>query len=715
MSRRADPQWKPRSELRLINTDVPRVDGPAKVSGRAKYAHDVRLPNMVYARLFLCPHPSAEVVSVDVEAAKSVPGVAYAAPIENHPTRTMFLGQPLAVVAGETPEAAEDGLRAIRASFEEAEWVVTPEQSAAEGAPQITTRQSNAFVERDRGDAAAVVEAAEGAAAFVDRTYTVPVQHHCCLETHGMVIDFDGERARCWLSTQAVTSTRDEVARALGLRGDTVEIICDYMGGGFGSKFSIGIEGVAACQVARDLRRPVHLMLTRSDEFLIAGNRSGGEQRVRAGASADGKLVAIDSDIWRHGGLGRGSNPGLPYIYAAGTASMRLGSVRTNTDANRAMRAPGHPQASFAMESVVDELAYAIGMDPLEFRIKNLEDPVYHRQLNRVAQEIGWYDHPYRTAPGEPGDGPGAVNTGIGFGVSTWGGGGREVCVVTVRIDPDGSVTSSAGSQDLGTGVRTYVASIVAEELGLEIHQVVGRVGHSEYGPSNASGGSTTTGSLAPAVKDAAHNARVAFSERLASWLDCGPDDVVFEGGQVRSARDERKRLSWSDACSILGSDPLVATGEWRRHLQGEGVHGAQAVKVEVDVETGRFRLVKMVCIQDQGLPVNRLTLRSQINGGMVEAIGYAMFEERVIDPWLGVALNANFDDYKLPGSTEMPEMVAIIDDDDERQQTIGMAEATIIPGHGAIANAIHNACGVRIRNLPLTPDKILMGLQERA
>ncbi len=712
MSVQSGPQWKARSEMKVLNTDVPRVDGPAKVSGRAKYAHDIRLPGMLHARLLLCPHPAADVELLNVEPAKRIAGVVTAAELADRPDRTIFLGQPLAVVAAETPEAAEDGLRAIEVRYREGGWAVTPEQAAAEDAPRISRRQPNALTERETGNQGRTERALEGADATIDETYVVPVQHHCCLETHGMVVDFDGERARVWPSTQAVTGSRGEVAQALGIPADRVEIVCDYMGGGFGSKFSIGPEGLAACQLATELRRPIHLMLTRTDEFLMGGNRSGGRQRMRAGASLDGKLVALDAEVWRHGGIGRGSNPGQPYIYKAETDSMRIGSVRTNTDANRAMRAPGHPQASFAIESAMDELAYAIGMDPLDFRMRNLEDPVYHRQLNRVADEIGWYDHPNRETPGIP---TGGTNVGIGFGVSTWGGGGRRVCVVTVRIDPDGSVTSSAGSQDLGTGVRTYVGSIVAEELGLAVSQVTGRVGHSEYGPANASGGSTTTASLAPAVKDAAHNARVAFSERLAEWLECGPGDVVFANGEVRSGTNERMKLTWSEACSILGSDPIVATGEWQSHLQTSGIHGAQAVKVEVDTETGGLRLVKMVCIQDCGLPLNRMALRSQINGGMIEAIGYGLFEERIIDPWLGVALNANFDDYKLPGSTEMPELVAIIDDDDERQQVIGMAEATIIPGQSAIANAVANACGVRIRSLPLTADKVLMGIQEKA
>jgi len=705
------PSWGPREEHRLLDTDLRRVDGPAKVSGRAKYAHDVRLPDMVYARLLLCPHPSAAIRRLDVEPARRVPGVVDALVLEDE--RTGFLGQPVAAVCAETPEQAEDGLRAVEVEYEELGWSVTPEQARREDAEPIG-RRGNALQNEEHGDPAEVEAALAASDAVVEATYRVPVQHHVCLETHGLVVDYrGGDHATVYASTQTVHGVKNDVAGVLDLRPDQVEVIVDYMGGGFGSKFFIGVEGQTACRFAQRLERPVHLMLTRADEFLMAGNRSGGELALTGGASADGRLTALRSHVWRYGGLARGSSARQPYIYAPETAYTRSGFVHTNTDGNRAMRAPGHPQASFAIESLMDELAYAIGMSPLEFRMRNLADDVRPRQLDRVAREIGWYDHPFQVAPGEP---DGGMRTGIGFGVSTWGGGGRRECVVTVRIEPDGSVSASVGSQDLGTGTRTYVAAITAEELGLEVSQVAARIGHSSFGQANGSGGSVTTASLAPAVKVAAHKARVALFERVAPWLEADPELLaVAPGGEIYARPAPDRRIAWSDACAALGSDPVVAVGEWNPDLQASGVHGAQAARVEVDTLTGAFRVVKMVCIQDCGLPLNRLALRSQINGGMVEALSYGLFEERVIDPWLGHALNANLDDYKLAGCREIPEMVAIVDDEDRREQVIGMAEATVIPGQSAIANAIHNACGVRLRELPLTPDKVLMGILERA
>lgn len=704
----ADPSWGERERLRLLNKDQRRVDGPAKLTGAARYTHDIRLPGMVYGRVLLCPYPKAK-ASLDLGPARSTPGVVAVIEIE---TETLRLGQAVAAVAAETPEAAEDGVRAIVAEWNQEGFVVTREQSLAEGAPEVS-RRGNTSRWSDRGDEEAVEAALAASDVTVEATYTLPVQHHCSLETHGVVVDYrGGDEATVYASTQGTFTIASDAAETLGLPANKVRCLVEHMGGGFGSKFGLGMEGQVACRLAKELERPVHLMLTRAQEFLTAGNRSGSHQVLRGGARAsDGKMTALHATIDRLGGVGGGSHPGHPYIYSPEVAYARSRSVFTNTDANRAMRAPGHPQASFAIEAMVDELAYAIGMDPLSFRMANLADPIYHRQLERVAREVGWYEHPHRTAPGVPnGDRP---MIGIGFGVSTWGGGGRPACEVEVRIERDGSVSASVGSQDLGTGTRTYIAGIVAEELGLEIPDVTARIGDSRLGRANASGGSTTTPSLAPAVKDAAHQAREAFFAQLAPVVDADPSELSLRPGGTVAVGDEA-RLSWSEACSALPQGGLSAQGRWQRSLTGSGIHGAQAVRLAVEPLTGAIQLLKMVCIQDCGLPLNRLALKSQINGGMIEALSYGLLEERVIDPDLGVMLNANFDDYRVAGSMEMPELVPLIDDEDTRQEVLGMAEATIIPGHSAIANAIHNACGVRVRDLPLTPDKVLTGLAER-
>jgi xanthine dehydrogenase YagR molybdenum-binding subunit len=459
-----------------------------------------------------------------------------------------------------------------------------------------------------------------------------------------------------------------------------------------------------ACKLARETKQPVKLMLTRYDEFVMAGNRSGSWQKLKAGVKKDGTITAFRATQYRLGGVGDGSQAGQPYVYRAGESYREVYALHTNEDSSVAMRAPGHPQASFAMESLMDELAYKIGMDPVAFRKQNLRDQVYHRQLDRGAREIGWEKRNVT-----PGGAPGLLKRGMGCGVGTWGGGGNDQCKVEVTVSRDGAVHVAVGTQDLGTGTRTFTRAIVAEELGLQLTDVVERIGNSKLGSANPSGGSTTAASLSPAVKDAAIKARLAVAEKIAPLLgNAKPEEITFADGQATAGG---KTLSWKQVAAALPAAGISAHGNWRADLAGRGVHGVCFAEVEVDMETGHVRPIKMVQVQDGGLPLNRLTMESQINGGMIQSLGMALWEGRVIDDQLGLQLNPGFGDYKLPGSLEMPELVPIIDDDDKREVVIGIAEAAIIPAVGALANAVHNACGVRVRDLPITPDKILMGL----
>ena len=708
----AEPAWKARADMKLLNSDLPRVDGPDKVSGRARYTADVRLPEMVFIRLLLSPYPRAILHELELEQARDVEGVVYAEANERGGNEVRYHGADsvLAIVAATSPEAAEDGLRAITFDLEELPPVVTPEQSKAKDAPQISSR-GNVGGEGKSGNLEDAERELEFSDAVVDQTYTLPVQHHACLETHAVTVDYRGaDEATVYASTQTVTGANGEAARWLKLAADKVKVVTHHMGGGFGSKFGLGFEGKVACEVALALKRPAALLLTRRDEFIMAGNRSGSRQHLRGGATKDGKITALISDADKYGGMGGGALPttNRPYIYSVPVHYTETRSVRTATDPNRAMRAPGHPQASFAMESLVDELAYAVGVDPLTFRKNNLENPVYQRQLDRVAAEIGWAEHPHKTQPA-PADG--SVQIGIGFGVSVWSSGSSAGSFCEVRVYPDGRVTSTAGTQDLGTGSRTYVAAIVAEEFGLELAQVTARIGESGFPASAGSGGSVTTGSSAPAVKDGAHKAREAFEAKLSAALGAPVGGYVWEGGRVHVAGDPTRGLDWRQACAMLGTDPIQAMGEWRESLRSEGVQGAQAVKVAVDTLTGAIKPLEMVFIQNCGLVLNRLAARSQINGGQIQALSYGLLEERVYDPELGLLMTGNFETYKIAGAQEMPRIVSLLDDDDERLAVMGMAEANCIPGHGALACAVYNACGVRMRDLPLTPDKLVMAL----
>jgi len=717
MARREEElRWpEDRSSLRVMNREVRRVEAPDKVSGRARYTHDVRLPGMVYARLLCCPHPTAE-YELDLAAAGAIEGVIDARPLDELQGSTRWLGQPVAVVTATSPEIAGDGVRAIEARWGPLPFAVDYEGALRADAPKVH-RQGNVSRFTESGDREAAEEALAGCEAAISATYTVPVELHDSLEVHGVVVDYrGGDSATVYASTQGVSGVPGAVARALGLEAGAITAVCEHMGGGFGSKLMMGVEASAAARVAKDLERPVHLMLTREQELLMTGNRSGGVQTLRAGAGADGKLRALVAEVSKLGGIGLGSNPGQPFCYEfpAETTYASARSVLTHTDSSRPFRAPGRPQASFAIESAVDELAYALKADPLELRKKNLPGEVWQRQLDGAAERIGWADHPHKTDFDRSDD---WEKTGIGFAVSAWGYGGAPPCGCQVRIGRDRSVEARSGIQDLGTGSRTVVATIVAEELGREVSQVRAKVGNSDYGPGCASGGSMTTPSVSPVVKDAAHKARVELLARAAEGLGCEPGELelvpegVRQGGEVR--------LSWREACALLGPDGITASSEgWTRevwgriqHLSSVGVQGAQAARVEVDTLTGEVRVLDMVCVQNLGLPVNRTGVRSQMQGAMVMSLGYGLLEQRVIDPESGLALNASMGEYKIAGAQEVPRIEAIVDEEDLDRGVIGVGEPPVIPGQSAIANAVYNACGVRVRDLPVTPDKILNGL----
>lgn len=699
------PGWGPNDKHTLLNKRITRVDGPLKAAGAARYTHDQRLPGMLYGRILRCPHGHARVTKIDTDAASKIPGVKAIIPAPL--TELRFSGAPVAAVAATTPEIAGDALREIKVTYEVLPHVVHAQEAVKPGAPKVVEQENNLQEKAKNGDLQKVEAAFATADEIVEAEYISPRIHHACLETHGMVVDYrGGNSATIYASTQGTFTIPGDAAKELGLQQSDVVSSVEHMGGGFGSKFGIGVEGMLACRLSKQTKSPVKMMLTRYDEFVMAGNRSASWQKLKAGVKKDGKIVALQARQYRLGGIGQGSQAGQPFIYNMGEAYRELFALHTNEDSSIAMRAPGYPQASFAAESLVDELAFKIKMDPVEFRKKNLRDEVYHRQLDRGAREIGWS----RRNPIAGGN-TGPLKRGLGCAVGIWGGAGNNQCKVDVTISRDGSVVVAVGTQDLGTGTRTYTRAIVAEELGLGIKDVKEQIGNSRLGGANPSGGSTTAPSLSPSVKDAAIKTRLLIAQRVAPLLgNPKPEEIAFADGKVSA---NGKSLSWSEACASLPAAGIKGHGEWRSDLQARGVHGACFAEVEVDVETGLIKPIKMVHIQDGGLPLNRLTFESQINGGMIQALGMALYESRVMDAQLGMQLNPGFSDYKLPGTLEMPEMVPIIDDEDKREAVIGMAEGCNIPAVGALANAVFNACGVRIRELPITPDKILMGLMK--
>ena len=551
------PGWGPNDKHTLLNHRLTRVDGPLKVAGAAQYTYDVRLPGMLYGRILRSPHAHARIVSVNTDAASKIAGVKAIIPGPLEEVR--FAGAPVAAVAATTPEIADDAIHAIVVKYEVLPHVVTAEESIKPGAPKVVPddgdkKEENLQEKAKAGDPQKVEAAFATADAIVEAEYRSCRLHHACLETHGLVVDYrGGDTATVYASTQGTFTIPVDAAKELNLPQSSVTAIVQHMGGGFGSKFGIGTEGMLACRLSKQTKAPVKLMLTRYDEFVMSGNRSASWQKFKAGVKKDGKLVALHARQYRLGGLGQGSLQGQPYIYRNGETYREIFALHTNEDSSIAMRAPGHPQASFAMESLMDELAYKIQMDPVAFRKVNLRDQVYHRQLDRAAKEIGWS----RRNPVAGGN-AGPLKRGMGCAVGIWSGGGNDQCKVDVTVSRDGSVVVSVGAQDLGTGVRTYTRAIVAEELGLQMTDVKEQIGNSKLGASTASGGSVTSASLAPSVKDAAYKARILVAEKVAPLLNNPkPEEITFAN---RSISANSKSLSWQQACAALPAAVLLRT-----------------------------------------------------------------------------------------------------------------------------------------------------------
>jgi xanthine dehydrogenase YagR molybdenum-binding subunit len=709
--------WPSVSDRELLGKSIERIDGPDKATGRAKYTYDIIRPNMLYGRILGSPHARARVKSVDLSAARRLPGVKAAIVVKDpaDPAAALvnYEGEEVAAVAATTEEAAEDAMRAIKVDFEILPALATVEQAMSPDAPQVfdggnVTKPSV----RQEGD----VEAALATAAHVvEGLYSTQVQTHTSLETHGGIAEWEGDKLTCWVSTQGVNASRDGVAQGLGVPQSNVRVITDYMGGGFGSKLGGDVQVVIAAKLAKEAGAPVKLLLDRKHEHMVTGNRPSAYAKVRAGANADGKLVAFDAETWGTGGAGQGAGFTIPYpVYTFPNHRQQHRDVYINAGPQRAFRAPGHPQACFITEVVVDELADRLRMDPLELRMRNLPDDEPNAQWRKyfpmAAEKINWSR---RHPTGDASSGP--IKRGLGCAANRWGGGGSNRTKAQCEIAPDGSVTTRIGTQDIGTGTRTLVAMITAETMGLPLEAVTASIGDTNYPFAPGSGGSVTVGSISPAVRVACEGARDALLARVAPTLGVAPDALVAKNGRISAASDASKGVSWKDACKLLGTQPIQFDGQWERGLSSVGTSGVQFADVEVDIETGVTRVKKVVSVQDCGMILDRLTAQSQMYGGITMGMGFALFEDRILDRNTARMVNPNMEWYLLAGMSDVPEIDITLVDEAERG-VIGLGEPPVISTAAAIANAVANAIGVRIRKLPITPDAVLAALeQERA
>jgi xanthine dehydrogenase YagR molybdenum-binding subunit len=683
-----------------------------KTTGRALFSDDVVRPGMIYGKILRSPHAHARVLSIDLAAAQNAAGVRAVMAVAAIGHKVLYAGEEVAALAATTEDQAEDAVRLIEVVWDVLPHLATVQQAMRPEAPKVFEPGNTRVLPiEEAGD---VDEALRRAPFVVGGLYSTQVQTHACLETHGCVCEWNADRLTAWISTQAVHATRDELAAALHISPANVHVISEYVGGAFGSKLGPDSHTLICAQLARASRAPVKLMLDRKEEHLATGNRASAFARIRAAADADGTLRAFDAETWGTGGAGAGSHFALPYLYVFPDRRRVHADVFINAGRQRPMRGRAAP-GCFITEVVMDELADALRIDPVAFRLKNLPamgpDAMWHQYFPIGAERIGW---PRRHQTGDATRGP--LRRGLGCAASRGDGRGQGTRV-QCRIHADGRVVIRSGTQDPGTGTRTVIAIVAAETLGIDVELVRIEIGDSDQPFSGPSVRSATAASVAPAVRVTAGRARDQLLLRLAPPLGTTVDRLALEPNRITVRRGQASgvtdALSWRDACRLLGPQPVIVDGGWEPGLSGSGTSGVQFAEVEVDIETGITRVMRVVCVQDCGLIVDRQTAEAQCHGAIVGGVGYALMEERILDRNTAQMVNANLEFYLLAGQSDIPAMDVVLVDQPERG-VIGIGDPPAIATAAAIANAVRNATGVTMRSLPLTPDTIL-GEIERA
>jgi len=705
-----DYSWPEAASRRLIGKRIARLDGPAKVTGAAKYTYDVHRPGMLYAKVLRCPHAHARVVELDLSHVEKMPGVKAVVVIQGEGSEIQWALDEVAAVAAASEEQAADAVRAAAAAVR---YEVLPhfvDDYRLDQAPATKPGESQSVGDADGELARSAVR--------LRRRYGLPRVAHNCLEAHGHICEWqDAEHLATWSSSQAVSAAATQFGEGLGIPASNVEVHTEYMGGGFGSKFNIDSWGLVCAKLAKQAGAPVRLMLDRDAELTVAGDRPSAWADVELGALADGTLNAWVSSSWGSGGLGSAGSPPIPYIFEVPHRRHRHTAVPTHTAASRAWRAPNHPQACLITMSALDDLADRLGMDPLRFLQKNLHltgtrERFFAEELEVADRLMDWSRRWRKRGAAQASRGP--ERTGLGLSMHVWGGRGHASnCDVTVY--PDGGVEARLSTQDIGTGTRTVVAIVLAETFGLPLEAVQVRLGDSQYPTSGASGGSTTVGGVSSATRRGAVDALALVFAKVAPQLGVAADRLEAVDGQVRVKGEPSRALSWKRAAGALGVSPVTARGTnpGPGDLINSGSAGVQMAEVSVDLETGIVRVEKMVTVQECGLIVDLQTAESQVYGGMIMGISYALSEEKVIDPVTGRMLNVDFDTYKLAGIGDVGELVVhmMTGPEYDRRGVVGLGEPPVISPGAAIANAVANATGVRVPFLPLTPQRVLDAL----
>jgi len=736
-----------------IGGALPRIDGPLKVSGAAKYSSDYHFSGMLYAVPVCSTIANGKIVSMDTTAAESMPGVravyhrenigpiyrvppgegfsAYLderrPPFEDDVIR--YYGQFVAVVVAQTFEQATAAASAVKVKYNEEK-------------PGIATHletDDEPKVESTRGKAE---DAFNSAAVKVDETYSTPTETHNPIELHAIVAVWDGQSFTLYQTSQAVSNHRDVMAQMLGVPAENVRVISRFLGSGFGGKLWVWPPYLLAAASARKLNAPVKLVISRQMMFQTVGHRPRTQQRMRLGATTDGKLVSLQHDALNHTSIldeyGEGCGESTPFLYSTPNLKVTSALVPMNVGTPTAMRGPGAVPGLFALESAMDELAVKLKMDPVELRLRNepAKDesnglPFSSRHLVECfkvgAEKFGWSQ---RTAEIGSMKRDGLI---LGWGVAAcaWGA-GRFAASATVDLRNDGTARVSCGTQDIGTGTYTILAQVLSEKTGIPLDKIEVVLGDSSLPEGPISGGSLVTASVIPAISQAAERAMqsavmMATSGDNAPFAGKKPEELGFTNRRVHlKEKAPETGIDYAEVLKRMNVSAASGSGKSEEYFGGPqakqkySVHsfGAQFAEITWQPEIARLRVSRVVTVIDSGRILNLRPARNQVEGAVVMGVGMALLEETKYDPRNGAPMNSNLADYMVATNADAPAVdVTFLDYPDKIVNEFGargVGEIGLAGVAAAIAGGVYHATGVRVRELPIRIEDLL-GQQEIA
>ncbi len=725
--------------MSVIGKEQPRIDGPLKVSGGALYSSDHSFPGMLFAVPVCATIANGEIRRIDASAAGKMPGVRAIyhrgnigrifratvnqkfdadmsrvdenrAPLEDDVIR--YYGQYVALAVADTFEHATAAAEAVKVDYREAAPNVSSELSP-EKAPRV---------ESERGDAQRAFQAAP---VQVDHVYGLPPETHNPIEMHASVAVWDGTTFTLYETTQGVVNHRNVLAQMLGVPKENVQVISKFLGSGFGGKLWPWTQSALAAAAARQLAAPVKLVVTRKAMFESVGHRPRVQQRIRLGATRDGKLVALSQDWVNHTSIlddyKENCGEATPYMYSVANLRVTSALARRNVGSPTAMRGPGAVPGLWATESAMDELAIALGMDPVQLRLANepaidegLKIPFSSRHLKEClttgAEKFGWS----KRNPAVGSMKRNAMTLGWGMTACSWIA-GRFACSASVELRDDGTARVSCGTQDIGTGTYTILAQLAAERLGLPIDRIEVVLGDSRLPPGPLSGGSMVTAAVVPAVMEAAGKAVDALLEAAgkgsASKLAFTDGFVHPKGAAASGGTPFGEILRKANVQAVSGMGSGTATRE-KSPKYSMHSFGAHFVEVTWQPEIARLRVSRVVSVIDAGRIINPRAGRNQIEGAIVMGIGMALFEETAYDPRNGAPINSNLADYIVASNADVPPLeVHFVEYPDTKLNELGargIGEIGLAGVAPAIANAVHHATGIRVRELPIKIEDLL-------